>query len=78
MRVHNPNGTTIGSAVFAQTTAERPYTLQWFACFPSKLPLPMLASRPHVIRGLLGAPEPEPKWQFDRFSRFTGLTSVTD
>jgi len=30
-RVHNPNGITIGSAVFAQLTAERPYTLQWAA-----------------------------------------------
>jgi len=31
MRAHNPNGTSIGSAVFAQMTAERLYTLQWFA-----------------------------------------------
>jgi len=36
MRVHNPNGTSIGSAVFAQMTAECLYTLQWFACFPLK------------------------------------------
>jgi len=28
-RVHNPNGKSIGSAVFAQLTAESPYTLQW-------------------------------------------------
>jgi len=34
MRAHNPNGTSIGSAVFAQMTAECLYTLQWFACFP--------------------------------------------
>ena len=27
----------IGSAVFSQMTAECPYTLQWFACFPSKI-----------------------------------------
>jgi len=46
MRAHNPNGTSIGSAVFSQMTAECPYTLQLFACFPSKLPLPMLASGP--------------------------------
>jgi len=32
---------------------------QWFARFPSKLPLPMLASGPHVIRGSLGPPESE-------------------
>jgi len=35
MRAHNPNGTSISSAVFAQMTAECPYTLQWFACFPA-------------------------------------------
>jgi len=37
MRAHNPNGTSIGSAVFAQTTAECLYCLQWFACFPLKI-----------------------------------------
>ena len=52
-RVHNRNGKWIGSAVFAQLTAGA-YTLQWFPCFPSKLPLPMLASGP---RGSLGPPE---------------------
>jgi len=54
IRVQNSNGTSIGSAVFAQMTAECLYTLQWFACFPSKLPLLMLASGPH---GTLGPPE---------------------
>ena len=34
MRAHNPNGTSIGSAVFVQMTAECPYALQWFVCFP--------------------------------------------
>jgi len=28
MRAHNPNSIPIGSAVFAQTTVECPYTLQ--------------------------------------------------
>jgi len=37
MLAHNPNGTSIGLAVFAQMTAECPYTLQWFACFPLKI-----------------------------------------
>jgi len=37
-RVHITNGISIGSAVFAQLTAEGPlYTLQWDA--PSKFPL---------------------------------------
>jgi len=34
---HNPNGTSTGSAVFAQMTTQRPYTLQWFACSPIKI-----------------------------------------
>jgi len=37
MRVHNPNGTLIGSPVFAHMTAECRYTLQWNACFPLKI-----------------------------------------
>jgi len=37
MRSHNSNGTSIGSAVFAQMTAECLYCLQWFACFPLKI-----------------------------------------
>jgi len=45
---------------------------------PSKLPLPMLASGPHVIRGSLGPPESGTQmvtWSFQPF--FAGLTSVT-
>jgi len=34
IQAHNPNGILIGSAVFAQMTAECPYTLQWGAPFP--------------------------------------------
>jgi len=41
MGVHNLNGISIGSAVFAQLTAERPYTLQRAAFLRSKLRLPM-------------------------------------
>jgi len=54
MRAHNRNGTSIGSAVFAQMTAECPYGLP---VSPSKLFLPMLASRPYVIHGSLDPPE---------------------
>jgi len=57
MRAHNPNSTSIGSAVFAQMTAECLFSLQWFACFPLKIALPMLASGPHVICGSLGPPD---------------------
>jgi len=36
IRAHNPNDISIGSVVFAQMTAECPYTrtLQWDAPFP--------------------------------------------
>ena len=33
-RVHNPNGKSIGSAVFIQLTAESSYTLQWAPLSP--------------------------------------------
>jgi len=39
IRAHKPNGISIGSAVFAQMTAECPYTLQWDAPFPLKIAL---------------------------------------
>ena len=41
MWAHNPNGSSIGSVVVAQMTAEWPCTQQWFARFPWKLPIPM-------------------------------------
>ena len=37
VRAYNQNGISIGSAVFAQLTAECPYTLQWAAPSPSQL-----------------------------------------
>jgi len=48
---------SIGSAVFAQFTAEYPYTLQQAAPFPQKLPFPWEGSGPHLIHGSLGPPE---------------------
>ena len=57
IRAHNPNGISIGSAVFAQLTAECPYTLQWDAPSPSKLPLSMGDLDPHLIHGSLGPAE---------------------
>jgi len=56
IKAHNPNGILIGSAVFAQFTAECPCTLQW-AAFPSKLPIPMGDLDPHLTHGSLGPPE---------------------
>jgi len=37
-RIHNPNNKSIGSAVFAQLTAESPYTLQWGPLSPKIAP----------------------------------------
>jgi len=71
MRAHNPNGTSISSAVFAQMTA---VSLYWFACSPSKLFLPMLASGPHVMHGSLGPTESGTQMA----AVCAGLTSVTD
>jgi len=33
----NPNGISIGSAVFVQITAEHPYSLQWATLYPLKI-----------------------------------------
>jgi len=54
---HNPNGISIDLAVFAQVTAECPYTLQWEAPFPSKLPLSVGDLHSHLIHGSLGPPK---------------------
>jgi len=49
------NGKSIGSAIFAQLTAESPYSLQW-APFPTKLPLSTGDLDPHLIHGSMGPP----------------------
>jgi len=48
----------VGPPLFAQVTAERPYTLEWAASPRSKLPLLIGGSGPHLIHYLLGPPEP--------------------
>jgi len=50
---HSPNGISIDSAVFAQMSAECPYTMGR-PIPPSKLPLPMGDLDPHLIRGSQG------------------------
>jgi len=76
MRAHNPNGTSIGSAVFAQMTAECPYT--GLACFPSKLFLPMLASGPSSCNTWFIGPTQVRKANGNLILSvvFAGLTSV--
>ena len=68
-------------SLFAQVTAECPYTLQWDTppLPPKKLPFPMGGSEPNLTHGFLGPPE----YSTQTASRsvepfFAGLTSVTD
>ena len=74
----NPNSIMIGSAIFAQMTAECSYTLQWNAPFPPQnCPFPW-GRGPHLIRfpGSTRVLNPRHPNQFSCF--FAGLTSVTD
>jgi len=58
IRAHNPNGISIGSAVFAQTTVECPHTLQWDAHFtPEICPFPCGDLDPHLIHVFPGPPK---------------------
>jgi len=76
IRVHKPNGISIGAAVFAQMIAVRSVSL----CFtmgrpfaPSKLPLAMVNLDPYLIRGSWAHPSPQPKRYLDQFGPFAGL-----
>jgi len=55
--VHNPNGKSIGSALFAQLTAESPYTLK--RALPPKLPLLVGELDPRLIHDSLSHTEPK-------------------
>ena len=70
IRAHNPNGISIGSAVFAQMTAECPYTLQWDAPSPLKIEHFHGGSGPHLIMVPWAHPSPQTKRHLDRLSRF--------
>jgi len=70
MRAHNPKDTSIGSAVFAGMTAECPYTLQWFACFPVKIAASHVGTGPTRVRIANG--------NLIVSAVFAGLISVTD
>jgi len=70
-RVHIPNGIAISSAVFAYLAAESPYTLQWVAHSPSKLPLAWGYLDSHLIHGsLVFHRTSQPKRHLDRFKWF--------
>jgi len=71
IQAHNPNGIPIGSAVFAQTTVECPYTLQWDAHSPPKIcPFPWGDLDPIQYMVARAHPSPQPKRQLDRCSCF--------
>jgi len=58
--VHNPNGKLISSAVFAQLTAESPYTYNGLF-FPPKLPSQWGYLDSHLIHDSLGPPQSSTK-----------------
>ena len=67
-QVHNPNGISIGSAIFAQFTSQ----CHRACTSPSKLLLPMGDLYPHLIRGSLGPTNSasEKASHLNQFSRF--------
>ena len=77
---HNLNGIPIGSAVFAQTTVECPYTLQWDVHSPPKnLPLSMGDLDPPSNTWFPGPTQVlNPNGNSIGAAVFAGLTSVTD
>jgi len=75
-RVHNPNGKSIGSAVFAQLTADCPYTLQWEPLSP-KLPLSKGYQDHHLTHNFLGHPSTQPSGISIGSAVFAGLILVS-
>jgi len=79
---HNPNGISIGWAVFCTDDRRVIIFYNGTPLFPSKLPLSMGDLDPHLIHGSLGPLESsttQTPFQFVHCSAaFAGLTSVTD
>jgi len=71
-RVHNANDKSIGSAVFAQLTAESHYTLQW-APLSLKIAPSHRDLNPHLIHGSLGPPVLNPNGILIASAVFAGL-----
>jgi len=57
-RVHNPNGKSTGSEVFAQHMEESPYILQWVPLSLQNCPFPWGDLDPHLTCNSLGLSEP--------------------
>jgi len=70
IRFLNPNGISIGSAAFAQLTAERPYILHGPSFHPLKLPLPTGICTLSNTWFLGPTPSPQPKQHLNWFSCF--------
>jgi len=69
----------IGSAVFSQMTAECPYTLQWFACFPLEIAPSHVGSWNSCNTWFIGPTGVrEANGNLIVSAVFVGLTSVTD
>jgi len=56
-RFGNQNGISVGLAIFAEMTAQWPYTLQWDAPSSLKIVPSHGGSGPHLIHGSLGPPD---------------------
>ena len=79
IRANNPNGMSIGSAVFAQMTAECPYTLQWGAPSPLKIAPSHGGPGPQSNIWFLGPSQVlNPNGIWIGAAVFAGLTSETD
>jgi len=79
-RVHIANNISIGSAVFAQLTAECPYTLQRAAPFRLNIADSHGGSGPHLLLGSLGPSDtsPQPERNLNPFSGFCVIDRPTD
>jgi len=77
-RVHIPKDISIGSAVFAQLTANCPYTIQWAAPLPLIIAPSHRCSGPHLIHGFFGHQSPQTNDISIGSEVFAGLTIVTD
>ena len=76
IRAHNPNGISIGSAVFAQMTAECPYILQWDACPLQNCPFPRGPGPPSNTRFLGPTQVLNPNGSWIDAAVLAGLTNV--
>ena len=80
IQAHNPNGISIGSAVFGQMTVDCPYTLQWDVPSPQNCPFPWGIWTPCPSNIWFPVPTRvlKPNGISIGSAVFAGLTSVTD